>query len=244
MNTDPVAYEHRLHTMNTDIRGETALNLLAQVSPGSDKAPYIEDIAEVAELLIQAGADLEWNGRSELSPITEAILSANHVLVRQLLQANCSGKFPWLLTTLWRSAKDRDRKLSAFMQAAVKSNAKDCASFVLGDVCCLEKPKTPGLSKHKKELQQLFYDLSLNPEAWVNGETIGLCPPPVPTPTPQAVSGYRTVPTPCPTPTPQAVSGCRTVPAPCPTPTPQAVSGYRTVPTPCPHSHSSGCVGL
>ena len=122
---------------------------------------------------------MEWSRQSELSPITEAILSANHVLVRQLLQANCSGKIPRIPITLWRRPDDRDRKLSAFMQAAVKSNAKDCASFVLGDVCCLEKLK---LSKHEKKLQQLFYDLSLNPEASVYGETLGLCPPPVPLP--------------------------------------------------------------
>ena len=123
---------------------------------------YIEkEISKAVETVLKAGALVDGINPSHSSPLDNALLSENFLVVKQLLQANSAGK-------LDRRVINNSR--IALMHSAVQNGTKDMATFIFGDAYS---------SGPNQDLQQMIYDLSLTPEASVNDETIGLNRPPV-----------------------------------------------------------------
>ena len=124
-------------------------------------------------IVLKAGAHVDGINPSYSSPLDTAVSIKDHdqngfalsykniVAVQHLLQANSSGKLQRLGLN--------DRRID-FMRLAVQKGVKDMATFIFGDACS---------SGPNQDLQQTIYDLSLTPEASVDGETIGLDRPPV-----------------------------------------------------------------
>ena len=137
-----------------DSAGETPLHRAS----GQPCKILSEKQAAMCEILIQAGANVDVPGYTGLTPLMKAVKLSHLSIVRQLLQANCAATMTMTIPVYY---------LTAFMAEARATNATDCATFIFGDSCSSTQD------------QRFFYDLSLRPEAMVNGKTVGLSKPPV-----------------------------------------------------------------
>ena len=133
---------------------ETPLNMISRMN--KDNPNYDTNRAVVCAMLIEAGADVDLPNIHGASPITNLVEYPNFSMIRQLLHANCIGTVTHIIS---------EDAVKEFMAAAISNKAQDCATFMFGDSCSPED-------------QEVFYNLSLQPEAMVNGETIGLSEPP------------------------------------------------------------------
>ena len=137
-----------------DSAGETPLHRAS----GQPCKILSEKQATMCEILIQAGANVDVPGYTGLTPLMKAVKLSHLSIVRQLLQANCAATMTTTIPGYY---------LTAFMAEAIATNATDCATFIFGDSCSSSQD------------QHFFYDLSLRPEAMVNGKTVELSKPPV-----------------------------------------------------------------
>ena len=111
----------------------------------------MEERMAACELLIDGGADLD-SGEC----LVELAAGQNFVpVVKKLLQAN----WPVRMTRSFHAILD-------FMGVALREKDKDCAVFIFGDSCSTVD-------------QVFFYDVSHQPDAMLDGESIGLSRPPI-----------------------------------------------------------------
>ena len=142
-------------------RGEAILNHMMQKGfrcGASEPLVPEEELPtrdSLCQMLIEAGADVDLPNTSGVTPLETAVIHSNTTGARQLLQANCDINV----------TSNVGGKAAEFMAEAVKENAKDCATFILGNGCGSKD-------------QQFFMDLSHQPEAMVGGKTVGLSTPP------------------------------------------------------------------
>ena len=138
---------------NVNVRnsdGETTLQRLLRIYSSSER----EERMAACEWLIDAGADVDLN--TEGKSLVECAARYRYVpVVKKLLQANCPVR---LKKTFFDP--------SYFMHVAVKEKAKDCAIFIFGDSSSTED-------------QLFFHDVSHQPDAMLDGESIGLSRPPI-----------------------------------------------------------------
>ena len=116
-------------------------------------------LTAICDMLITAGADVDMPDNMGRTPLMKMLMGPEVPIVRQLLQANCADTVTLSLC--------REYFLDTYMAEAIAKNATDCATFIFGDSCSSTQD------------QRVFYDLSLRPEAMVNGKTVGLSKPPV-----------------------------------------------------------------
>ena len=108
------------------------------------------------EMIIKAGADVNFNTRRGDTPLQIAISSYNIAGAWLLLQANCSVK----VTRKLVFARE-------FMGTTILAEAQYCAVFLFGDFC------------QTTEDQQIFFDLSRTERMLENGEPLDLTRPPL-----------------------------------------------------------------
>ena len=119
-----------------------------------DKDEYYREATSY--ILIQDGADVNAVCADGHTPLMEFMDYPDFQIIRQLLQANSSGRV---------TLKDlEDDKICHFMREAILNGATDCAEFMFQDSCSLNKDQ---------DLQQRFIDLSMRPESRVNQEDFG-----------------------------------------------------------------------
>ena len=108
------------------------------------------------EMIIEAGADVNFNTRHGDTPLQIAISSYNIAGAWLLLRANCSVK----VTRKLVFARE-------FMGTTILAEAQYCAVFLFGDFC------------QTTEDQQVFFDLSRTEWMLENGEPLDLTRPPL-----------------------------------------------------------------
>ena len=131
--------------------GETILQRLLQIVGSRGR----KERNAVCEWLIDAGADVDLTNPRGRSLVECAARYYYVPVVKKLLQLNC-------LVGLKKTFPG----INHFMHVAVKEKAKDCAIFIFGDCCSTED-------------QLYFYDVSHQPDAMLDGESIGLSRPPI-----------------------------------------------------------------
>ena len=119
-----------------------------------------ETVTKMSRLLIKAGADVDTVSSRKQTALMDAVQINNQVVVRELIQSNCNCQMRQFKKTT----------VTRFMRDAISNGLEDCATFIFEDSC--SSPK-------KRYLREYFYALSHVPKASVDGETIGLCKPPL-----------------------------------------------------------------
>ena len=110
----------------------------------------------ICPALIQDGADVDAVCSDGHTPLMEFMDYPDFKIMRQLLQANSSGRV---------TLKDlQDNEICRLMRKAILNGATDCAEFMFQDSCSLNEDQ---------DLQQRFIDLSMRPESRVNQEDFG-----------------------------------------------------------------------
>ena len=134
-----------------DRDGETTLQRLL----GTYSSRGIEERMAACQWLIDAGADVDLNNPGGESLVECAARYYYVPVVKKLLQVNCPV-----------GLKKTFPGLNHFMHVALREKAKDCAVFLFGDCFSTED-------------QLFFYEVSHQPDAMLDGESIGLSRPPI-----------------------------------------------------------------
>ena len=146
--------------------GETVLSWL--LNDYCDSARTLDRRLSLCEMLIREGADVNLLNSFKATPLESAVSAANVAGAILLLQANCAFKVSRDVKQPPHISKSQhEKEFKRFMAEALKQNAQYCAIFIFSDSCC------------SSEDQQYFCDISLQPEAMVDGERIGLTRPPL-----------------------------------------------------------------
>ena len=113
--------------------GTKILNEVAQIRLNQNEDPTM---AEIAKVLVEAGADVDGAIDSERTPLMDAVVSCNCPMAREFLQANCDTEMMDEDSDMCHMIK-RSVLLEGFIRCCESDMA--CATYILVDACCAER---------------------------------------------------------------------------------------------------------